>query len=380
MIAPGNRDRILVVDDDPGILRAVSRVFASRYEVATALGSAAALEIVARFRPALALVDIRMPEMNGFELMRHLRVAAPDIDVILMTGNAEEPDANLVQAIDAGAFYFIQKPFERQVLLALAGRCLELRRLREERQLYLRRLEKELHEAQQFQMSLLPPGEMEIRGLSICARHVACSALAGDFYDYVDAGDGAVAVVIADVVGHGASAAMMTGIVKAAFHASRAEGFAPLSVIERVKEGIRSFDAERFITLCATRLEIKGRKLEYVNAGHPPLIVHRAAGEPLLLDSTGPLISSGLADVEYEAPQVKLAGGDVLLFYTDGVVDAAGPAGRFGKDRMMSLLSEGTRRGPELLEGILSAVNEFSAGRDVEDDMTLLQAELPAKA
>ncbi len=56
-----------------------------------------------------------------------------------MTGNAEEPDDNLIQAIDEGAFYFIQKPFDRRVLLALVNRCLELRRLREEREKYLRR-------------------------------------------------------------------------------------------------------------------------------------------------------------------------------------------------------------------------------------------------
>ena len=74
-----------------------------------------------------------------------------------MTGNAEEPDDNLIKAIDEGAFYFIQKPFDRRVLLALVNRCLELRELREEREMFLRRVERELDEARQFQLSLLPP-------------------------------------------------------------------------------------------------------------------------------------------------------------------------------------------------------------------------------
>ena len=60
-----------------------------------------------------------MPEMTGFEVTRGLKAALRDVDVILMTGNAEEPDDNLIQAIDEGAFYFIQKPFDRRVLLAL---------------------------------------------------------------------------------------------------------------------------------------------------------------------------------------------------------------------------------------------------------------------
>ena len=102
--------------------------------------------------------------MNGFEVTRALKAAQPDIDVILMTGNSEEPDDTLIRAIDEGAFYFIQKPFDRRVLLALVNRCLELRELREEREQFLRRVERELEEARQFQLSLLPPAQLELPG------------------------------------------------------------------------------------------------------------------------------------------------------------------------------------------------------------------------
>jgi len=111
-----------------------------------------------------------------------------------MTGNSEEPDETLIRAIDKGAFYFIQKPFDRRVLLTLVNRCLELRELREQREQFLRRVERELEEARQFQLSLLPPTGMELPRLSIAARYLACNELAGDIYDYVEAGDGAVAV------------------------------------------------------------------------------------------------------------------------------------------------------------------------------------------
>ena len=177
------------------------------------------MEQAQSLRPDLAIVDIRMPEMSGFEVTRGLKAALRDVDVILMTGNSEEPDDNLIQAIDEGAFYFIQKPFDRRVLLALVHRCLELRRLREEREKYLLRVERELEDARQFQISLLPPPHFERAGLSIDARYLACTELAGDIYDYVDANDGAVALLIADVVGHGTSAAMMTAVVKAPFRA-----------------------------------------------------------------------------------------------------------------------------------------------------------------
>src|SRR5439155_26916519 len=115
--------------------------------------------------------------MNGFEVTRALKAIVPDLDAILMTGDAEEPDETLIRAIDEGAFYFIQKPFDRRVLLALVNRCLELRRLREERERFLDRVERELEEARQFQLSLLPPPQMELRGMAIAARYRACTEL-----------------------------------------------------------------------------------------------------------------------------------------------------------------------------------------------------------
>ena len=98
------RCRVLAVDDDPGMLRVVTRILGQRYLVEAASGAQAALEAAVARQPDVAIVDIRLPEMNGFELMRQLRSAIPELDVILMTGNAEEPDANgTVRLASAGA-------------------------------------------------------------------------------------------------------------------------------------------------------------------------------------------------------------------------------------------------------------------------------------
>ena len=122
--------RILVVDDDPGVLRAVTRVLGSQHKLVTASSPAEALTLAPAFCPDLAILDIRMPAMDGFELMQRLKAALPDLDIIVMTGSITEPDALLIRAIQQGAFYFIQKPFDREVLQTLVARCLDLRRLR----------------------------------------------------------------------------------------------------------------------------------------------------------------------------------------------------------------------------------------------------------
>jgi serine phosphatase RsbU (regulator of sigma subunit) len=377
MTALGRRACVMVVDDDPSVLRTVGRIFEREHRVECVASGAAALESLKQVQPDVAIVDIRMPEMNGLELMKRLHALQPDLDVIVMTGTAEEPDANLVQAIVAGAFYFVQKPFDRRVLLSLVARCLELRRLREEKEQYVRVLESDLEEARKFQMSLLPPTHAHRPGVAIDARYVACHELAGDFFDYAFLDPSCVAVVIADVVGHGTSAAMLTSIVKSAFHAALVGTYNPVRVIEGVKEGIRAFDPGRFITLCAARIDVAKKELCYANAGHPPVLLY-GAKKARLLNPTCPLVSSLLTDSPCNAERVSLETGDVMLFYTDGVIEAHGPAGMFGYERLSSLVAQSTNRGSQLLDQLLAAVHEFSAGRPVQDDMTLVMAELNA--
>jgi sigma-B regulation protein RsbU (phosphoserine phosphatase) len=364
--------RILVVDDDPGILHALSRILGRKHQVTCVASGPAALDAAPRLRPDLAVVDIRMPEMTGFEVTRHLKTALRDVDVILMTGNAEEPDDNLIQAIDEGAFYFIQKPFDRRVLLALVTRCLELRRLREEREGFLRRVERELAEARQFQLSLLPRPHFQRAGLSIDARYVACTELAGDIYDYVDAGESGVALLIADVVGHGASAAMMTGVVKAAFRASHVDEFEPRAVVERVREGIRDFEASRFVSLCCARLDPAGRELTYVNAGHPEPIVRTNSTQPILLATTAPILTSALFDLPWEQASCAFGPGDSLILYTDGVTEAPRGIELFGAERLIDRVMRGDCRGAELLDEVLKDVAAFTGSSTHHDDVTLL--------
>src|SRR6185503_9685285 len=146
---------------------------------------------------------------------------------------------------------FIQKPFDREVLKTLVERCVELRWRRAEHGRHLKRLETEVAEARAFQQGLLPDRDAVVNGLAICCRYTPCSGLGGDLYDYAAAAAGQIALLIADVSGHGVSAAMLTGIVKSAFQASHVDGFEPLAVVHRVWAGLGAFSAERFVTLFA---------------------------------------------------------------------------------------------------------------------------------
>ncbi len=363
-------DRILVVDDERGMLRSLQRLLEPHYEVRTVDAAAAAPDVAREFEPDLAILDVRMPEIDGFELMVRLRAIRPDVDVIFMTGAVQELDAALIRAIRERAFYFIQKPFDREVLLTLVERCLELRRLASENRTYVARLERELADARSFQRGLLPEPVARQGAVSIAGSYEPCDELGGDLYDYVDAGAGRTAALVADVSGHGVNAAMLTAIVKSAFHDAHTDEYAPLAVVRRVANALRPFDDDRFVTLFCARLD--GRSLEYVNAGHPPAVLFGPSRERATLGLTGPMISPAFPDIGWDVERVELRAGDRLLAYTDGIVEARGPEGLFGDERLFALLDRRAESGTELLARIEETVHRFAAGRPVDDDRTLL--------
>jgi phosphoserine phosphatase RsbU/P len=322
-----------------------------------------ALAVANDFRPDLAIVDIRMPDLDGFELMAQLKTRFPGLDVILMTGSVDDLDEKLVKAIRSPAFYFIQKPFDREVLRTLVERCLELRWRREEHRQNVARLEAELAEARAFQQSLLPVREAIVNRVAISCRYSPFAALGGDLYDYAAASDGRTALLIADVSGHGVSAAMLTGIVKSAFHASHADGFEPGAVVERVSSGLAAFSPERFVTLVAALLSPGERQLRYVNAGHPPILLWGATRKPQWLDSTGPLISAAFANFKWEAGTQPMREGDHLLLYTDGVSETLSDDHSQSLERLADVLDRAPGGGPLLLDEILADVDRQLAGR-----------------
>jgi serine phosphatase RsbU (regulator of sigma subunit) len=366
--------RILVVDDEPGMLRAVERVLSGDHHVVGTRHSRGALSMADEFHPDLAIVDIRMPDLDGFELMAQLKVRLPALDVILMTGSVDDLDEKLVRAIRSHAFYFIQKPFDREVLRTLVERCIELRWRREDHRQNLKRLETEMAEARAFQQSLLPERDRIVNRVAVCCRYSPCSGLGGDLYDYASAPGGQTALLMADVSGHGVSAAMLTGIVKSAFHASHVDAFDPVSVVQRVSMGLAAFSPDRFVTLIAALISPEERHLRYVNAGHPPILLWGGSREPEWLPSTGPLVSPVLIGTTWDASNVAMKTGDHLLLYTDGVWEPLADEDGRAEKRFTDAIDRAPGGGATLLDTILDDVHRELAGQVQPDDLTLLTA------
>src|SRR5205085_4758189 len=206
----------------------------------------------------------------------------------------DERDARLIRAIRERAFFFLTKPFDREVLLTLVQRCLEARRLSRENRAHLSRLESELRAAQVFQRSLLPDRTASLNGFEIAFLYEPCDELGGDFCDYVLRDRSPGAILVSDVSGHGASSAMITGMVKQAFHAAIKEDFAPTAVLERIADASRLFTDGKSVTAAAVRFRPESAEIEYASGGHPPALLLRHDGPIVPLDSSGPMIHPAL--------------------------------------------------------------------------------------
>jgi sigma-B regulation protein RsbU (phosphoserine phosphatase) len=366
--------RILVVDDEPGMVRAVERVLGGVHRVIGSQSSGGAAALAAEFKPDLVILDVRMPELDGFELMVRLKSDHPDVDIIMMTGSLDDLDQKLIRAIRGHAFYFIQKPFDREVLQTLVERCLELRGRRQENRRHVDRLERELGDARAFQRGLLPVGDVVLDQVAICSRYVSCSELGGDLCDYVAIDSERIALLVADVMGHGVSAAMLTGVVKSAFRAAEADDYEPSAVVERLRRSMAAFGPERFVTLIAGVVDLREGCLLFVNAGHPSGLLQAEDGESVRLASTGPLISPALPGCTWVQRSVPVGPGALLLLYTDGISDALSSGEDSGEEPILAAARQHPRGGAPLLDAILSRVRERIHGRPQADDLTLLTA------
>ena len=364
--------RILAVDDDPGVLHAVKRILGGQYELASTSSPMEALVMAGGFRPDLALLDIRMPAMDGFELMQRLRAEQPDVDIILVTGSMTDPDAHLIRAIKQGAFYFIQKPFDRQVLQTLIQRCLELRHLRSQANQELQ----QLRVAQSRLLPQVPPSHGEYQ---IAFRYRAFYFATGDYHDFFPQPDGSLVVFVGDSCGHGPSACMLMATMRTLLYTHPDIQGDPGHALSRLTGMFHALiPSDLFMTALCLRLGSGGR-IDWAAAGqHPPLRVTGERVAPLDQATTG-LPLGIVPDARYETGRCQMLPGERLIAFTDGLFEAANRQGKqFGTAGIKSSLGRWAptaSTSEALLDALIADVKGHMEGLDFEDDFTLLAIE-----
>lgn len=236
-------------------------------------------------------------------------------------------------------------------------------------------IEHELQVASEVQRRMLPKAAPKIPGIDIHAMSLFSKQVGGDFYDYIPMPDGRTGIAIADTVGKSVPAAIMTASVRSALKAQAQNVFSISRVVKRVNTMLCDDTLpSEFVTLFYGVLNSETKRLAYCNAGHdPPMLVRDGAIE--VLDVGGPLLGV-MCDAEFDQTSVQLEKGDVLLMYTDGVIDALNYAGeRYGRERLAeSLLRHAAQHSSaeELSLQVLWDVRRFAGFRIRTDDFTLV--------
>lgn len=240
----------------------------------------------------------------------------------------------------------------------------------------LRALESELQLSQVIQRALLPQQVPSLPGYDIVAFSRPAQIVTGDYFDFLQFEDGTQGFVVADVSGHGVSAGMLMTNLQTVFHTLTPETDSPVDVLKRINRlYIHNINFTTFVTLFFAKLNPQTRRLSYASAGHnPPLLYRRSTGENSWLKPTGPAIGL-MEEYRVQLDSIELCQGDILLLYTDGIVEALNSRQneQFGYDRLLEVVRQnGGLPASELMHKIRQALIEFTQGSLLSDDITLV--------
>jgi len=238
-------------------------------------------------------------------------------------------------------------------------------------------LTRDLNQAAEIQMSLLPVEAPSIEGLDLAGYNAACHTVGGDYYDYLEFEGERIGLILGDVAGKGMPASlMMTGLQ------ARVQVLADLEEDPAVQVAIldRHISVKcpqnRFITLFYCVVNARTGRVRYCNAGHNPTILLRADGSHEMLRSTGTVLGI-LPELGYETKEVTLSTGDSLLLYSDGVTEAvkSGTEIEFAEERLIATLRDNRELPAEkIIQKINDALLEWTQGDPPDDDITMLLA------
>jgi sigma-B regulation protein RsbU (phosphoserine phosphatase) len=234
-------------------------------------------------------------------------------------------------------------------------------------------LDKELSIARQIQSSILPRSMPSIAGLVVAARYRPMTAVAGDFYDFLEMGHRRLGILVADVSGHGVPAALLASMVKVAVAAQKLQADRPAAVLTGMNATLEGQLGGQYVTAAYLFLDREAGVMRYSAAGHPPLLRWRPhESRTQELEENG--LPLGLMEVaHYQQLEQPLREGDRFLLYTDGLVDATNAAGEFfSVERVKAAVAAGVALSTEsVADLLLEKIRAWAVG-SVADDLTLV--------
>jgi hypothetical protein len=269
----------------------------------------------------------------------------------------------------AGLSLFLSRRYQRRFLSRWRGAA-DLHRDR-------LRMKQELEYAREIQLSMLPRGAPEVGWLEVAALSLPATEVGGDYYDYFPIGDGKLAMVVGDVTGHGVASGLVLSGVRSSLNLLQDDLDRPHEILARLNTMLKRTSTPRMLmTLGIAVIDHAAGTLRVATAGHPPILVARAGGEVLEV-GMGSCPLGALRRARYEQQAIDLAAEDVVLLYSDGLVEAVNDDGElYGWDRLGASLRlhAAAPTVNAVRDGLLRDVWDFKGDQRQLDDLTMVVA------
>jgi sigma-B regulation protein RsbU (phosphoserine phosphatase) len=392
---------ILVADDNPINRDLLSlQIQQLGYTVATAADGLKAIEAIATGQYDLILLDIIMPQMNGYQVLKWLQNSSwRHIPAIAISAMDELDSA--VKCIEMGAEDYLPKPFNSVLLKARIGACLEKKRLRDREMLYLAqlaqanqeimtlnerlqaenlRLSAELEVTRRLQQMMLPKEKelSQINGIEIAGFMEPADEVGGDYYDVIQH-DGRVKIGIGDVTGHGLESGVLTIMVQTAIRTlienNETDSKKFLEVLNRtIYKNVQRMNSEKNMTLSLVDYE-EGKVS--LSGQHEEAIIVRSDGNIERIDTIDlgfPLgLEENIADFVTQT-QIHLNSGDVMILYTDGITEAENElTEQFGLEKLCEVVRQNRQQSASEIRKIaIDTLRQHIGTQKIYDDITLI--------
>jgi serine phosphatase RsbU (regulator of sigma subunit) len=368
---------ILVVDDSPTNLQVLVRTLhGTGHRILAARDGATALEIARRAKPDMVLLDIMMPGVDGFEVCRILKsdVETRDTAVIFLSARGEVSDK--ISGLELGAVDYITKPIHGDEVLARVATHLSRQHLERAVRQSRDQLDRELASAARMQRLILPAAMPRHPAATFAAHYETSRHAGGDYYDVLTLGPDRFGIMVADVSGHGAPAAIVMAMIRAVLHTYPDVADDPPAVLHHINRHFRYlWDTAMYATAVYAVLDVARRTVRLSSAGHPaPLLVRGPQSvTSIAIDTVMCLLWNELGDVP--CVEVGLQSGDRLLFYTDGITErqAADDTMYGDAERLTGAVAFVSTRDPQaIIDHVVADLERFADGQEPDDDQTLL--------
>ena len=378
--------KIMSVDDEPDMELLIRQKFRKKikngeYEFVFAENGLEALtKLIEHPDIGIILTDINMPEMDGLTLLTKINeLKNPTLKTVIVSAYGDME--NIRTAMNRGAFDFATKPIDFEDLEITIKKTIEqveVLQKAEKDSKQLSAIRHDLKIAKQIQQSILPkkfPPFPNRKNFEIYASMNSAKSVGGDFYDFFLINDEMLGFVIADVSDKGIPAAIYMAVSRTIIRAAALTGLSPEKCMEYSNDLLSKENiSDMFVTVFYGILNTKTGEIIYSNAGHNPPCILKKDGTVIETELTHDIVLGIMEDAKFKTKNISLKPGDTIYLYTDGVTEAMNKKHELYSEKRLEkeLIKLKDSSPQEIINGIISSVEEFTKGAEQSDDITML--------